>query len=86
MYTRLIQAHEAMDPELKAASAYAAKQLRLMVTNSTYKEHYCESIFAYGLHKFLGSLLYYCISGGTFLILLINVKVGFYPRSVQIES
>ncbi|KAB2611299.1 malonate--CoA ligase [Pyrus ussuriensis x Pyrus communis] len=30
MYTRLIQAHEAMDPELKAASAYVAKQLRLM--------------------------------------------------------
>lgn len=37
MYTRLIQAHEAMDAELKAASAYAAKQLRLMVTSNTYK-------------------------------------------------
>ncbi|KAK9923391.1 hypothetical protein M0R45_031813 [Rubus argutus] len=35
MYTRLIQAHEAMDPELKAASAYAAKQLRLMMCGSS---------------------------------------------------
>lgn len=33
MYTRLIQAHEAMDPELKAASACAARQLRLMVSS-----------------------------------------------------
>lgn len=31
MYTRLVQGYEAMDPELKAASAFAAKQLRLMV-------------------------------------------------------
>lgn len=31
MYTRLIQGYVAMDPELKAASAFAAKQLRLMV-------------------------------------------------------
>ncbi|CAB4272583.1 unnamed protein product [Prunus armeniaca] len=35
MYTRLIQAHEAMDPELKAASAYAARQLRLMMCGSS---------------------------------------------------
>ncbi|KAL6140873.1 hypothetical protein ACLB2K_059165 [Fragaria x ananassa] len=35
MYTRLIQAHEAMDAELKAASAYAAKQLRLMMCGSS---------------------------------------------------
>ncbi|KAH7565258.1 hypothetical protein JRO89_XS09G0175500 [Xanthoceras sorbifolium] len=33
MYTRLIQGYEAMDPELKAASASAARQLRLMVCN-----------------------------------------------------
>lgn len=31
MYTRLIQGYEAMDTELQAASASAAKQLRLMV-------------------------------------------------------
>ncbi|BBG98971.1 AMP-dependent synthetase and ligase family protein [Prunus dulcis] len=35
MYTRLIQAHEAMDPELKAASACAARQLRLMMCGSS---------------------------------------------------
>ncbi|PRQ50976.1 putative long-chain-fatty-acid--CoA ligase [Rosa chinensis] len=35
MYTRLIQAHEAMDAELKAASAYAAQQLRLMMCGSS---------------------------------------------------
>ncbi|CAN6707153.1 unnamed protein product [Malus baccata var. baccata] len=35
MYARLIQAHEAMDPELKAASANAAKQLRLMMCGSS---------------------------------------------------
>lgn len=33
MYTRLIQGYEAMDPELKAASASAARHLRLMVRN-----------------------------------------------------
>lgn len=31
MYSRLIQGYEAMDPELKATSAFGAKQLRLMV-------------------------------------------------------
>jgi malonyl-CoA/methylmalonyl-CoA synthetase len=31
MYTRLIQGYVAMDPELQAASASAARQLRLMV-------------------------------------------------------
>ncbi|KAK3219867.1 hypothetical protein Dsin_013837 [Dipteronia sinensis] len=35
MYTRLIQGYEAMDPELKAASAYAARQLRLMMCGSS---------------------------------------------------
>ncbi|RXH69127.1 hypothetical protein DVH24_031460 [Malus domestica] len=35
MYARLIQAHEAMDPELKATSANAAKQLRLMMCGSS---------------------------------------------------
>lgn len=32
MYTRLIQGYEAMDSELQAASAFAARQLRLMVS------------------------------------------------------
>jgi len=31
MYARLIQGYEAMDPELKTASASAARHLRLMV-------------------------------------------------------
>jgi malonyl-CoA/methylmalonyl-CoA synthetase len=31
MYTRLLQGYEAMDADQKSASAYAAKQLRLMV-------------------------------------------------------
>ncbi len=31
MYTRLIQGYEAMEPELKTASASAARYLRLMV-------------------------------------------------------
>lgn len=31
MYTRLIQGYEAMDPDLQAASASAARQMRLMV-------------------------------------------------------
>ncbi|XP_050234346.1 probable CoA ligase CCL8 [Mercurialis annua] len=35
MYTRLIQGYEAMDPELQAASAYAARQLRLMMCGSS---------------------------------------------------
>ncbi|KAL2554958.1 Malonate--CoA ligase [Forsythia ovata] len=35
MYTRLIQGYEAMDPESKAASASAAKQLRLMMCGSS---------------------------------------------------
>ncbi|KDP37257.1 hypothetical protein JCGZ_06313 [Jatropha curcas] len=35
MYTRLIQGYEAMDPELQAASATAAKQLRLMMCGSS---------------------------------------------------
>ncbi|XP_060973336.1 probable CoA ligase CCL8 [Cannabis sativa] len=35
MYTRLIQGYEAMDPELKEASASAAKQLRLMMCGSS---------------------------------------------------
>ncbi|KAM1011308.1 hypothetical protein ACFX13_047416 [Malus domestica] len=35
MYARLIQAHNAMDQELKVASAYAAKQLRLMMCGSS---------------------------------------------------
>ncbi|KAH7547263.1 hypothetical protein FEM48_Zijuj01G0291300 [Ziziphus jujuba var. spinosa] len=35
MYTRLVQGYEAMDPELKAASAFAAKQLRLMMCGSS---------------------------------------------------
>ncbi|KAL5757854.1 hypothetical protein ACOSP7_020465 [Xanthoceras sorbifolium] len=35
MYTRLIQGYEAMDPELKAASASAARQLRLMMCGSS---------------------------------------------------
>lgn len=35
MYARLIQAHDAMDRELKVASAYAAKQLRLMMCGSS---------------------------------------------------
>ncbi|KAJ4718092.1 Malonate--CoA ligase [Melia azedarach] len=35
MYTRLIQGYEAMDAELQAASASAAKQLRLMMCGSS---------------------------------------------------
>ncbi|KAL9463462.1 hypothetical protein AB3S75_001300 [Citrus x aurantiifolia] len=35
MYTRLIQGYEAMDTELQAASASAAKQLRLMMCGSS---------------------------------------------------
>ncbi|XP_070053860.1 probable CoA ligase CCL8 isoform X1 [Nicotiana tomentosiformis] len=35
MYTRLIQGYEAMDPELKAASASAARHLRLMMCGSS---------------------------------------------------
>ncbi|XP_041016274.1 malonate--CoA ligase-like isoform X3 [Juglans microcarpa x Juglans regia] len=35
MYTRLIQGYEAMDPELQAASASAARQLRLMMCGSS---------------------------------------------------
>ncbi|KAF2301194.1 hypothetical protein GH714_020762 [Hevea brasiliensis] len=35
MYTRLIQGYEAMDPELQAASASAAGQLRLMMCGSS---------------------------------------------------
>ncbi|XP_015572865.2 probable CoA ligase CCL8 [Ricinus communis] len=35
MYTRLIQGYEAMNPELQAASASAAKQLRLMMCGSS---------------------------------------------------
>lgn len=35
MYSRLIQAFEAMDPELQAASASAARQLRLMMCGSS---------------------------------------------------
>ncbi|KAK3005547.1 hypothetical protein RJ639_015972 [Escallonia herrerae] len=35
MYTRLIQGYEAMDPELQAASASAASQLRLMMCGSS---------------------------------------------------
>lgn len=31
MYTRLIQGYEAMDSDLRTASATAARQLRLMV-------------------------------------------------------
>lgn len=33
MYTRLLQGYEAMDAELQAASASAASQLRLMVSD-----------------------------------------------------
>lgn len=32
MYARLIQGYQAMDPEQQALSAYAARQLRLMVS------------------------------------------------------
>ncbi|XP_058114248.1 probable CoA ligase CCL8 isoform X2 [Magnolia sinica] len=35
MYTRLLQGYEAMDPELQAASASAAHQLRLMMCGSS---------------------------------------------------
>ncbi|KAK8992765.1 hypothetical protein V6N11_048835 [Hibiscus sabdariffa] len=35
MYTRLIQGYHAMDPEEQAASAYAARQLRLMMCGSS---------------------------------------------------
>ncbi|KAG8643411.1 probable CoA ligase CCL8 isoform X2 [Manihot esculenta] len=35
MYTRLIQGYEAMDSELQAASAFAARQLRLMMCGSS---------------------------------------------------
>uniref|UniRef100_A0A2P2K442 AMP-dependent synthetase/ligase domain-containing protein n=1 Tax=Rhizophora mucronata TaxID=61149 RepID=A0A2P2K442_RHIMU len=35
MYTRLIQGHEAMEPELQAASTSAARQLRLMMCGSS---------------------------------------------------
>ncbi|XP_078439237.1 AMP-dependent synthetase and ligase family protein isoform X2 [Wolffia australiana] len=35
MYTRLVQGYEAMEPELQLASAYAAKQLRLMMSGSS---------------------------------------------------
>ncbi|GAV64455.1 AMP-binding domain-containing protein [Cephalotus follicularis] len=35
MYTRLIQGYEAMDPELQAVSASAARQLRLMMCGSS---------------------------------------------------
>ncbi|GKV16233.1 hypothetical protein SLEP1_g26905 [Rubroshorea leprosula] len=35
MYTRLIQGYDAMDPELQAASASAARQLRLMMCGSS---------------------------------------------------
>ncbi|CAN4115719.1 unnamed protein product [Withania somnifera] len=35
MYARLIQGYEAMDPELKAASASAARNLRLMMSGSS---------------------------------------------------
>ncbi|KAK6125077.1 hypothetical protein DH2020_041193 [Rehmannia glutinosa] len=35
MYTRLIQGYEAMDPELRTASAVAARQLRLMMCGSS---------------------------------------------------
>uniref|UniRef100_A0A5B6ZW29 4-coumarate--CoA ligase n=2 Tax=Davidia involucrata TaxID=16924 RepID=A0A5B6ZW29_DAVIN len=35
MYTRLIQGYETMDPELQAASASAASQLRLMMCGSS---------------------------------------------------
>nr|XP_016466563.1 PREDICTED: malonate--CoA ligase-like isoform X1 [Nicotiana tabacum] len=35
MYARLIQGYEAMDPELKAASASAARHLRLMMSGSS---------------------------------------------------
>lgn len=33
MYTRLIQGYHAMDPELQAVSASAARNLRLMVSD-----------------------------------------------------
>lgn len=35
MYSRLIQGYEAMDPELKATSAFGVKQLRLMMCGSS---------------------------------------------------
>ncbi|CAA6661000.1 unnamed protein product [Spirodela intermedia] len=35
MYTRLVQGYEAMEPELQSASAYAARQLRLMMCGSS---------------------------------------------------
>ncbi|CAI0423189.1 unnamed protein product [Linum tenue] len=35
MYTWLIQGYEALDPDLKTASAYAARQLRLMMCGSS---------------------------------------------------
>lgn len=40
MYTRLIQGYEAMDSELQAASAFAARQLRLMVSRIKNIVHY----------------------------------------------
>jgi len=33
MYTRLIQGYEAMDKEMQDSSAFAARKLRLMVSN-----------------------------------------------------
>lgn len=34
MYTRLLQGYDAMDPDMKASSAFAANKLRLMVNKS----------------------------------------------------
>ncbi|KAG2729036.1 hypothetical protein I3843_01G227100 [Carya illinoinensis] len=39
MYTRLIQGYEAMDPDLQAASASAARQMRLMMCGSSALPH-----------------------------------------------
>lgn len=56
IYSRLIQGYEAMDPELKATSAFAAKQLRLMVGGL---ELIIQDSFIFGQNYLLGLALYF---------------------------
>lgn len=52
MYTRLIQGYEAMDTEQQTASAFAARQLRLMVCSLEDSLHY--DFFPYYIKIFHG--------------------------------
>ena len=40
MYARLVQGYETMEPDSQLASAYAARQLRLMVNRSSLSGSY----------------------------------------------